>query len=390
MTEIYINAIKSIFANRGRAILTLFSIAIGVCAVIITISISSVGRTAIKNEIDGLGVSGFAISTDDNDVSLTDNELDRIRSYSYVDSAVPLVYESTDVFIRSEKQPICLWGIDSNADKAISLKVKEGRFFNSGDIAAGSKICMIDEKFSSEHHTSLGKSIIIKNGNVTDKYLITGIVKTGSGLLQNVMGSFIPDFIYMPYSTMQNNMDSNNFSQIIVQIGEKYDNTLYEKKLIKSMEKISGKNNAFTVNDLSNKKENLDNILVIITVILSAIGAVSLIVAGINTMNIMLVAVRERTREIGIKKALGASPAAIVIEFLLMSAVISTLGSLTGIIIGELITAAGAAYFGLTPEFNIDIIMIVTGFTVISGTAFGIYPAVKASRLEPAEAFRFI
>ena len=107
-------------------------------------------------------------------------------------------------------------------------------------------------------------------------------------------------------------------------------------------------------------------------------------------MNIMLVAVRERTREIGIKKALGASRSAIVSEFLLMSAVISVIGSILGIVMGELITIAGSVYFGLTPEFNIGIIMIITGFTVVSGTIFGIYPAVKASRLEPAEAFRFI
>ncbi len=390
MTEIYLNAIKSIFANKGRAVLTFFSIAVGVCAVVITINISSVGRSAIKSEIDGLGISGLAISTDDKDVSLSAKELGRIRSYSYVDNAVPLVYESADAYIRSEKQPVCLWGIDSNADKAISLKVKEGRFFNSGDIASAAKICMIDEKFSKEHYVPLGKSIIIKNGNVTDKYLITGIVKTGSGLLQNVMGSFIPDFIYLPYSTMQNNMGSDNFSQIIVQIDEGYDNNAYEKKLIRSMEKNSGKHNVYNVNDLSGQKENLDQILVILTIILSAIGAVSLIVAGINTMNIMLVAVRERTREIGIKKALGASRFAIVSEFLLMSAVISVIGSILGIVMGELITIAGSVYFGLTPEFNIGIIMIITGFTVVSGTIFGIYPAVKASRLEPAEAFRFI
>ena len=91
MTEIYLNAIKSIFANKGRAVLTFFSIAVGVCAVVITINISSVGRSAIKSEIDGLGISGLAISTDDKDVSLSAKELGRIRSYSYVDNAVPLV-----------------------------------------------------------------------------------------------------------------------------------------------------------------------------------------------------------------------------------------------------------------------------------------------------------
>lgn len=155
------------------------------------------------------------------------------------------------------------------------------------------------------------------------------------------------------------------------------------------MEKNSWKKQGYIINNLSAQKESLDYILSLVTIILAAVGSVSLLVAGINTMNIMLVSVKEKTKEIGIKKSLGASRGVIVSEFLIVSAVISLIGSIAGVALGEAFTFAGTMIFGLTAEYNIAIMLLIVGFTVFSGTVFGIYPAVKASRLEPAEAFRY-
>ena len=380
MLEIYIKSIKNIFVNKSRALLTFFSIAVGVCAVIVTINIADMGHQALNNEINSLGINGISLSV---------NELNEIKTLSYVRSAVPLMIETTEMYMNNDKKTICLWGIDNEADKTISLKLLNGRFFNSGDIASESRVCIIDEKLAEDSYSRVGKTIVIRSGSKNEKYKIIGIIKTGSGILQNVMGSYIPNFIYVPYSTVQNDFSETNFSQIIVDLNDQYDAEKTADSIIRYITGNLKTKTDYRINDLSKQKDDLDNIIIIFTIVLSAVGGISLIVAGINTMNIMLVNVKEKTREIGIKKALGARRKDIISEFLIIAAIISLIGCLSGILSGMVISYIISILFGLTLEFNIGIIALIIGFTVVSGTAFGIYPAIKASELDPVDALRY-
>ncbi len=389
MLEIYIKSIKNIFVNKSRALLTFFSIAVGVCAVIVTINIADMGHQALNNEINSLGINGISLSSVGSDAPLSVNELNEIKTLSYVRSAVPLMIETTEMYMNNDKKTICLWGIDNEADKTISLKLLNGRFFNSGDIASESRVCIIDEKLAEDSYSRVGKTIVIRSGSKNEKYKIIGIIKTGSGILQNVMGSYIPNFIYVPYSTVQNDFSETNFSQIIVDLNDQYDAEKTADSIIRYITGNLKTKTDYRINDLSKQKDDLDNIIIIFTIVLSAVGGISLIVAGINTMNIMLVNVKEKTREIGIKKALGARRKDIISEFLIIAAIISLIGCLSGILSGMVISYIISILFGLTLEFNIGIIALIIGFTVVSGTAFGIYPAIKASELDPVDALRY-
>ena len=154
------------------------------------------------------------------------------------------------------------------------------------------------------------------------------------------------------------------------------------------MERSSNMQGAYSFTNMAQQKENITNIIHIFSSVLTAVGIISLFVAGLSIMNVMLSAVTERTREIGIKKALGATRSMIVREFLFEAVILTLIGALAGILAGEVISFAGVAVLGLTPVFQIDKMIEILFFSVGVGAIFGIYPAFKASNLKPVEALR--
>ena len=392
MNEIIRNALRGLFRKKGRTFLTVIGIAVGVAAVILISNISQCGSEALTEEIDGLGMGGLSVSLKNTSASLSEDELDMIQDLSYVEYAMPLIFETTDVYIKNEKSSVYLWGIDDTAKDVISLSLVYGRFINAGDISSSAKICMVDQKFAQTNYgidNIVGRKITILSGGSSEEYKVVGVLKTGSGLLQNMMGTYIPTFVYIPYSTMQINTHSSNYSQIAVKLIDDIDSDETGEEITKTLERNSGIKDAYTVTNLAKQKESINNIFNIITVVLSAVGAVSLIVASLSIMNVMLVSVTERTREIGIKKAIGASKSSIIIEFLSEAAILSVMGCIFGIICGMVISWIGAFMFGLTLTPRVDIMIYTVIFSVITGMVFGIYPAIKASNLKPVDALRF-
>ena len=392
MNEIIRNALRGLFRKKGRTFLTVIGIAVGVAAVILISNISQCGSEALTEEIDGLGMGGLSVSLKNTSASLSENELDTIQDLSYVKYAMPLIFETTDVYIKNEKSSVYLWGIDHTAKDVISLSLVYGRFINAGDISSSAKICMVDQKFAQTNYgidNIVGRKITILSGGSSEEYTVVGVLKTGSGLLQNMMGTYIPTFVYIPYSTMQVNTHSSNYSQIAIKLVDDIDSEDAGEEISKTLQRNSGIKEAYTVTNLAKQKESINNIFNIITVVLSAVGAVSLLVASLSIMNVMLVSVTERTREIGIKKAIGASKSSIIIEFLSEAAILSIIGCIFGIVSGMVISWIGVFTLGLTLTPRIDIMLYTIIFSVITGMVFGIYPAIKASNLKPVDALRF-
>ena len=392
-----IDYLKSAFRNLGRksvrTFLTILGIAIGVASVIIIANISQCGTNALSSEMDSLGLSGLTISTSNaaHNVSLNDDDLSVIQKLNSVEQAAPIMTQSSDVTVRNLNTPALLWGIDAKAADIVSLQVIYGRFLNQKDISTFSNVCLVDQSYSKiiyKRENIVGKKISILCGGIQQEFTVVGIVKTGTGLLQNFIDSYIPTFIYIPYTTLQESSGRNDFDEIAVKIRPGSDADDVGSLIVNRLNSSNGTSGAFLSNNLAKQKDGLTHILDIVTLILSAVGAISLLVASLSIMTVMLVSVNERTREIGIKKALGATRGDIMKEFLLEAMLISFIGCFFGIAVGYLISCAGASYFHISIGIRPDIMLLATGFSVLSGTIFGVYPAYKAASLKPVDALR--
>ena len=391
MLDIFLGSLRVLFRRKTRTLLTLIGIAVGVASVIMINNIGQCGSNALTGEIDSLGMGGLSVMLKNQSAPLADKELRAISSLSYVEYAMPLMFEATDAYIKGEKNQIYLWGINKDAKDMIDLRLIHGRFINTGDISAYARNCIIDEKLARDTYGTdnvVGKRMIINSGGHGSEYSIIGVVKTGSGILENLMGSYVPAFLYIPYTTLQADLNTDNFSQIAVKLEPERDSDEASDQIIKTIERGSDMKGAYLVTDLSKQKENIGNMIDIFTAVLTCVGIVSLFVAGLSIMNVMLVSVAERKKEIGIKKALGATSGMIVAEFLFEAVLLTLSGAASGIIFGTLLSVIGAGIFGLTLVPKIDIIITAALFSLITGMIFGSYPAFKAARLRPVEALR--
>jgi putative ABC transport system permease protein len=260
-----IDYIKSAFQNlnrkRIRTFLTIFGIAIGVGSVIIIGNISQCGTTALSTELDSLGLSGLTISSSVDAVNtvLNQNDLNIVKKSNQVEQAAPIMVERTDVSTRRVSTNALVWGIDTKASQIISINLLYGRLFNSADISSGANVCLVDETFSKNAYNRsniIGKNVSILCGGMQEDFKVVGIIKTGSGLLQNIIGDYIPTFIYVPYTTVQASAGREDFDQIAVKIKKGANVDTIGKEIVDNLNRNNGTTDAFVSNNLAKQKDN--------------------------------------------------------------------------------------------------------------------------------------
>lgn len=394
MLKYLICALRNLGRKKFRSILTVCGIAIGVSSVIIISVIGNGAKTAVNSQLDSLGINGLSISQQkenfcDRTATMTESDLMDCLSISGVKSAMPLIMQSGNAILRGTQKDVIVWGIGSNAGNMISLKLSHGRMFSKSQVTSHAKVCLIDDVMAKSIYKRAnvtGKSITLYMGDDYETFKIGGVVEAGSSLLYNVAGEYIPTFVYIPYTTAGDLRENQGYDEIML----KGDNKNLDNigKMISNVLSRKNYGNSYTITNMLKQKEHFSDLLEIVTMVISAIGGISLIVAGLGIMTVMLVSVNERTKEIGIKKAIGAKKGIIMLEFLFEALAISVIGAALGISVGSGLAFILSKLMNLSFNIEMSSIFLSSGFALVTGVIFGVYPAYKAANLKPVDALR--
>ena len=405
MTQIfeYIKiALMNIRNNKGRSILTMLGIIIGISSVIMIISIGNGMRQEINSELNSIAGGQIALytnsSVEGNDVSFTEEDFDLIKEKVDHVKGVTANYGvwGTVNAKKGHFEAVVRAGNEALQYIAATEPIVKGRYFNEVEALNGSKVCVISEasaKMLFGTTDVVGMSLETTVWNYTQELKIIGVRADNQSTLINMLGG---DGGYVsaeiPMSTLAScfGFFTEEFDQFYI-LAEKpeYSAQVAEDsmRLMELKHKVRGENKIM-MESFSDYTATYDSILNVITLFISFVAAISLMVGGIGVMNIMLVSVTERTREIGIRKSLGARTKSILLQFLAEAGIITLLGGIIGIILGVMGAFGVCAVANITPQVKVSTVIFASVFSCGVGIFFGIYPARKAAKLSPIEALR--
>lgn len=389
MSELFSNALKNIFRKGARAVITVVGIAVGVMSVVLVGAMSDTGSAQVAAELDSLGLNGLSVSSKCAK-PLKSTDVDIIKTVSGVKSATAYNNANGKITAFDQSSDIMLWGADS-VNQVFSLNVMYGQSFSRIQIDEAQSVCMVDKSIAKKlfgRENIVGKTVNILLSGKNLKCTVCAVTSTDSTLLKSVAGDVLPDFVYVPEKVMTRLSGTNTVSSVAVKLDENSDSKTVSRRISQRMDESMGIGNSVKCSDLATQRQRLDNILSIVTVMLSAIGAVSLVVSGLGIMTVMMNSVSERTREIGIKKAIGASFSSILAEFMSEALTISLIGSIIGAVLGVLVLIFGGMIAKIDMVIHIGTLIKAIVSAVVCGLVFGIYPAVKAAKMRPVDALR--
>ncbi len=387
-------ALSSLKAHKMRSILTMLGIIIGVGAVIIVVAIGQGGEAMLKSQITGPGntIEMFYQPSDEemranpNVFQQAPFRQDDIRALEQIPEIKRVVASSTklsSVRYQKDTADVSSTGINQAYLKLNELKVAEGRNFSATDFLGGRRAGIISNKLQEElfkGENPVGKIITVSNQPIE----IIGVLERPTGLL-----SFGAMEVYLPFQTWRNINGSSDFTQVTLQAESAEELQVAGKKAAKLLNNRHNTEKSYQVINMEEIAQGVGQITKIMTLIIGSIAGISLFVGGIGVMNIMLVSVTERTREIGIRMALGATRGQVLTQFLIESMTLTLIGGILGIFLGWG-TATVVSFFAGWP--SLVSWQVVAGgvlFSMVIGIVFGLLPANKASKLDPIESLRY-
>lgn len=394
-------ALESIGRNKGRAFLTMLGIIIGVGSVVLLTSIGTGLQKYVEDQFESLGSNTLYVVPGDpfgggggfgnqeqaiiesTKPTLTLSQYREIirQNRDTIRAGVPTGFSVADAKYGQTEKRVTLYGVENSYERVRATAAEKGRWFTDSEQQSGERVALLGSAVAEE----LFGKVDPVNKNIrlsTQTYKVLGVLEEKGG---GFGGPSFDNYVYIPLETLFSDFDTNLIDSFIFEIRSQDQldqaTTGIETVLTKTLEE-----DEFTVFDQTQLLNTINSILGVLTAGLGGIAAISLVVGGIGIMNIMLVTVTERTREIGLRKAIGATPNQILLQFLIESATLSVIGGMIGVVLAYLGSLALQSFF--PAAVTVQAVILAFSVSAIVGVVFGVAPAKKASSLSPIEALR--
>ena len=383
-------AVANITANKLRSFLTILGIMIGVTAVIALITTISGVSTSISDSFTSMGAGSLSVSTPGSDLKagLSSGDLDDIAQLTHVQGVTPGVSLSVQAARNGVRETgITASGVNDFYFTKNEDAVESGRAINPIDLDGMARVCLVGSDLVETFFygvNPIGETIYLNNVRFT----VVGVMAEDSDASVASILSGSPD-VYMPYTTALKMNSQSLLSSITVYMDDADASSQVQSALEDYLDALfSYEDDTYTITTMDSIESTMDSMLSMMSALLAGIASIALVVGGIGIMNMMLTSVTERTVEIGLKKAIGAEPGQIQIQFLIESFLLSMIGGLTGVGLGLALSAVMCSVMGTRFTVSYGAIGLGVGFSAAVGIIFGWSPARKASRLSPIDALR--
>lgn len=397
LLELFKQAFDSLKANKMRSFLTMLGIVMGVFSVIAIMALGNATENYIEAQFEKIGANTYNIYTIGNDI--TQNEQLSLDDIDLLVENVPEIKNITtlgqwfgQLRMGTDTRDAMIYEVTSQYKNFTVLDMAAGRFISNFDDTARAKVCVVEQSFAERYFGKadiVGEELNLKLNRYNIKVKVIGVITTEDNMLADLAGDQMPVIVYMPIKTVQSITGNDRLTTIMFSLQPDTDVQQVNNKIIGLLERAHRREDIYYLQSMEDVQKMFSDVIGVITIVLLVISIITLIVGGIGIINILLVSVTERIREIGIRKALGAQKRDIVIQFLMESIIMTGFAGLIGILLGVVAGNIISTLIKIPPAVDVEVIILSFSISVLLGLIFGVYPAKKAADLDPIEALRY-